>query len=156
MLVSITFRVWGPHSFCSKINGESNRLFRFFWIRFILHGQNTWKTEREFCITAVFCNYNSKVLYEFYFFLFFSLKTFAIKMEKTLKISSKMTKFWNGPSFFAVYSEFNIPVVTYCLCLCRTLWEVLFCWRALFILASEKPMGSMREVLEVRREKIEI
>ena len=41
------------HSFCSKFNGGSNKLFRF-WIRSIFHGQITWKTEREFGLTLVF------------------------------------------------------------------------------------------------------
>ena len=47
----ITFRgfdvqVWCLQSFCSKFNGGSDRLFRF-WIRSVFHGQNKWKTERE-------------------------------------------------------------------------------------------------------------
>ena len=43
---------WCLHSFCSKLNGGSDRRFRF-WIRSIFHGQNTWKTEREFGMTKV-------------------------------------------------------------------------------------------------------
>ena len=46
-------QLWCLESFCSKLNGGSDRRFRF-WIRFIFHGQNTWKTEREFGMTQVF------------------------------------------------------------------------------------------------------
>ena len=45
-------QIWCLHSFCSKLNGGSDRRFRF-WIRSIFHGQNTWKTEREFGMTKV-------------------------------------------------------------------------------------------------------
>ena len=46
-------QVWCLQSFCSKLNGGSDRRFRF-WIRSIFHGQNMWKTEREFGMTLVF------------------------------------------------------------------------------------------------------
>ena len=49
----------GLQSFCSKFNGGSDRRFRF-QIRSIFHGQNTWKTEREFCVTLVFGNFFMK------------------------------------------------------------------------------------------------
>ena len=46
-------QVWCLHSFCSKLNGGSDRRFRF-WIRSIFFSQNAWKTEREFGMTLVF------------------------------------------------------------------------------------------------------
>ena len=45
-------QVWCLHSFCSKFNGGSERLFRF-WLRSIFHGQNTWKTEHAFDMNLV-------------------------------------------------------------------------------------------------------
>ena len=64
MLVFITFtgfdvQVWCLQSFCSKFNGGSDRLLRF-WIRSVFRGQNTWKAEREFCVTLVFGNFFMK------------------------------------------------------------------------------------------------
>ena len=46
-------QVWCLQIFCSKFNGGSDRIFRF-WIRSIFHGQNTGKKEREFGMTLVF------------------------------------------------------------------------------------------------------
>ena len=46
-------------SFCSKFNGGSDRIFRF-WIRSVFHGQNTWKTEHVFNMTLVFGDFFMK------------------------------------------------------------------------------------------------
>ena len=66
VLVFITFRgfdvqVWCLQSFCSKFNGGSDRIFRF-WICSVFHGQNTWKTERESDVTLVFGHFFMKTL----------------------------------------------------------------------------------------------
>ena len=52
-------QVWCLHSFCSKFNSGSDRLFRFL-IRSVFHGQNTWKTERESDMTLVFGDFLMK------------------------------------------------------------------------------------------------
>ena len=62
----VDVQVWCLHSFCSKLNGGLDRIFRFL-IRFVFHCQNTWKTEREFGVTLVFGD-------------FFMKKTFFSKM----------------------------------------------------------------------------
>ena len=52
-------QVWCLQSLCGKFNGGSDRRFRF-WIRFIFHGQNTWKTERKSHMTLVFGDFLMK------------------------------------------------------------------------------------------------
>ena len=52
----VDVQVWCLHSFCSKFNGGSDRLIRF-WIRSVFHGKIAWKTERVFSMTLVFGNF---------------------------------------------------------------------------------------------------
>ena len=55
----VSVQIWCLHSFCSKFNGELDRLDRFL-IRSIFHGQNTWKTERVLGMTLVFGDFFMK------------------------------------------------------------------------------------------------
>ena len=69
VFVFITFRgfdvqVWCLHSFCSKFNGESDRIFRL-WICSIFHGQNAWKTERVLGMTLVFGDFFMEKIFFF-------------------------------------------------------------------------------------------
>ena len=58
----VDVQVWCLHSFCSKFDGGSDRIFRF-WICPIFHGQNAWKTKRELDMALVFGDFFRKGIF---------------------------------------------------------------------------------------------